>query len=66
MTTPNHRRKTVVFLYANDPNPGLLERMATLHESGEWEVHVVYWRRLRSNISIPFTSYGKRPLSIAS
>ena len=56
MTTPNHRRKIVAFLYANDPNPGLLERMATLHESGEWEVHAIYWHRLRSNISIPFTS----------
>ena len=30
--------------------------MATLHESGEWDVHAIYWRRLRSNISIPFTS----------
>lgn len=56
MSTPNHARRTVVFLYANEPNPGLLERMATLHESGEWDVHAIYWRRLRSNISIPFTS----------
>ena len=56
MTTPNHRRKIIVFLYANDPNPGLLERMATLYESGEWDVHAIYWHRLRSNISIPFTS----------
>jgi len=56
VTTPNHRRKIIVFLYAHDPNPGLLERMATLHESGEWDVHAIYWHRLRSNISIPFTS----------
>ena len=56
MTTPNLPRRIVVFLYANDPNPGLLERMAALHESGEWEVHAIYWRRLRSNISIPFSS----------
>jgi glycosyltransferase involved in cell wall biosynthesis len=56
VSTPNHARRTVVFLYANEPNPGLLERMATLHESGDWEVHAIYWQRLRSNISIPFTS----------
>ena len=47
---------TIVFLYANDPNPGLLERMKTLHSSGRYEVHAIYWHRQRSNITFPFST----------
>ena len=49
-------KKVVLFLYANEPNPGLLERMDALSASGDYEVHAVYWHRQRSPIVIPFSS----------
>jgi glycosyltransferase involved in cell wall biosynthesis len=46
----------VAFLYANDPDPLLLERMATLEATGRYQVHALYWHRARSPLNIPFTS----------
>jgi glycosyltransferase involved in cell wall biosynthesis len=46
----------VGFLYANDPDPLLLERMAALEATGRYEPHVLYWHRTGSPLSIPFIS----------
>jgi glycosyltransferase involved in cell wall biosynthesis len=49
-------KRRIVFVYANDPEPILLERMAALENSGRYEAHAVYWHRVESPLSIPWSS----------
>jgi glycosyltransferase involved in cell wall biosynthesis len=49
-------KRGVVFVYANDPEPILLERMSALESTGRYEVHAVYWHRIGSPLSIPWST----------
>ena len=46
----------VLFLYGNDPNPSLIERAQMLENTGDFESHIAYWHREKSDISIPFST----------
>ena len=48
--------RRVVFVYANDPEPILLERMSALEDTGRYEAYAVYWHRTGSPLSIPWSS----------
>ncbi len=49
-------KPVVLFLYANDPDPALTERMRFLYQSDEYQAYTLYWHRKSSSISIPFSS----------
>ena len=49
-------KPVVALLYANEPNPSLIERATALEASGRYEPYIVYWHRQASEISIPFSS----------
>ena len=50
-----NKKKVVVFLYANTPNPALIERAMVAEETGLFKSFVVYWGRKNSDISIPLS-----------
>ena len=52
--TPPMRAK-VGFVFSNDPDPMLVERMRALEESGDFETHAIFWHRSGSDLSFPFT-----------
>ena len=49
------RRTKVGFVFSDDPDPLLIERMRALEESGEFESHAIYWHRMGSDLSFPFS-----------
>ena len=50
-----NKKKVVVFLYANTPNPALIERAMVAEKTGLFKSFIVYWGRQNSDISIPFS-----------
>jgi len=54
---PKHSelRTKVGFVFSNDPDPLLVERMRALEESGEFEAHAIYWHRTGSDLRFPFS-----------
>lgn len=52
----NSKLRRVVFLYANVPEPILLERMAALDGTKRYETHAVFWHRRDSTLTIPWST----------
>ena len=53
-SSPDLRR--IVFVYANDPETILLERMSALENTGRYEAHAVFRHRIESPLNIPWSS----------
>ena len=53
-SSPDLRR--IVFVYANDPETILLERMSAVENTGRYEAHAVFWHRIESPLNIPWSS----------
>lgn len=49
------RPTKVGFVFSNDPDPMLVERMWALEETGGFEAHALYWHR-SSDLSFPFSA----------
>lgn len=47
------KNKTVVFLCSNVPIPTFLRKIDLLYASGEYDVHLIYWQRRKSIVSMP-------------
>ncbi|MFH1897593.1 MAG: hypothetical protein ABH886_05060 [Candidatus Desantisbacteria bacterium] len=45
----------VVFLYGNEPDPTTVRKINLLHNSGQFNVFLIYWHRIASTISYPFS-----------
>lgn len=46
-------KKTVLFLVSNEPPPAFSRKIALLDSLEDFDVHLVYWHRLKSDISMP-------------
>ena len=55
MTKHSDSKTKVGFVFSNDPDPLLVERMRALEESGEFEAHAIFWHRAGSDLRFPFS-----------
>ena len=48
--------QNVLFVYGNEPISTAVRKLNLLHNSGKYNVHLIFWHRVSSNLSYPFTS----------